>query len=246
MELDARSRTEGPAVWNGVYELGYQQVLRDLARAFGPTVYDVGANVGLVAIPLARQLGADGSVCCFEPVETNCARLRRNIALNGLTNCSVFETALGDVAGSALIGRESRFGESTGNAVLLTGDVAGAGTSVSSIAVSRLDDLVTESRSPDPDVIKLDVEGSEVAFLRGAQDVLRRARPVILGEFNSELMPTFGTDFLDAAALLPPDYAIFGFTQDRVLVEKEPYVGLGDVLLVPRERVVELPLTIGG
>jgi hypothetical protein len=92
--------------------------------------------------------------------------------------------------------------------------------------------------------VKLDVEGAEVGFLAGAQKTLRTARPIILGEFNSALMPKFGTTFVDAAALLPSDYVIFGFVDAHTVEEKHARVGIGDVLLVPRERVDELPVRI--
>ena len=106
--------------------------------------------------------------------------------------------------------------------------------------LARLDDLVDELALPPPDVVKIDVEGAEVAVLRGARRTLATSRPVIVGEFNSGLMPTFGTTFLDVLPNMPGGYEVYSFTSDRAVRRTSPRVGLGEVLLVPRERAEEL------
>jgi FkbM family methyltransferase len=245
LELDARSRTEAGPLWNGSYETGYQRLLGLLLDRFGRVAYDVGANVGLIGVPLARHAGTDGHVSCFEPVPENAARLRRNISLNGLSNCVVHEVALGEAAGELRVAREVHHGSTSGNAVIMSGGLRLKGYDVlHTVPVQPLDSVVAERGLPLPDVIKLDVEGSEVGFLRGATATLAAARPVILGEFNNGLMPAFGTTFLDAVAALPPDYAVFSFVDDTTVEQRTPIVGLGDVLLAPRERIAELPIRV--
>jgi FkbM family methyltransferase len=244
-ELDALDRTQAGAIWNGSYETDYHRILTDLIDRMGAVVYDVGANVGLVAVPLARHVGQRGTIVCFEPVAENYRRLRRNIALNGLTNCVVHQLALGDTTGTVQIAREVSHGSSSGNAVLVSASPnLERYDAIATVPIERLDDVVEHEGLPLPNVIKLDVEGAEVGFLAGARKTLRAARPVILGEFNSGLLPKFGHTFLDAAALLPADYAIFGFADAHTVVEKEAEPGVGDVLLVPRERIGELPLQV--
>ncbi len=244
-ELDARDRTQAGAFWNGSHEPDYLRVLRGVIDQFGQVVYDVGANVGLVAVPLARYVGTEGHVSCFEPVRGNCERLRRNIALNDLRNCVVHEVALGQAAGEIRMAREVRRRTTTGNAVIVNEQPnLPHYESITTVPIEPLDDVVRREDVPLPTVVKLDVEGAEVGFLAGAQRTLNASRPVILGEFNNTLMPKFGTTFLDAAALLPADYAIFGFVDANTIEEKPAAVGIGDVLLVPRERVAELRLRV--
>lgn len=244
LELDVRSRTEAGAFWNLDYEPGLVDVLVRLASIMGSAVHDVGANVGLVAVPLARRLRevTAAEVVCFEPVEANRLRLERNVALNGLGPVlRVVPSALGDREGVARIRREVNRRSATGNAVILGREpLPKAYTWEEEISVRRLDDLVDDGAVIAPNLVKLDVEGSEVAYLRGARRTLDRSRPVIVGEFNSSLMPNFGTTFLDAAASLPRDYAVFSFGAHGELVEVTPRVGLGDVVLAPRERVDDL------
>lgn len=248
LRFDLRDRTQAGAFWTGDYEPDYLQVLEKLAQVAGGVVYDIGANVGLVAIPLARRLGDGGTVICFEPVFENFARLEQNASLNHLDarHLSVYQVALGPADATADIAMEADYGSSTGNAVLLTAgrERPAHSTRVTTIQMRRLDSLIEEEQLPLPNIIKLDVEGAEVGVLAGARHALDLARPIILGEFNANLMPLFGHSFIDAARLLPEDYRIFSFASADVLVERTPFAGLGDVLLVPRERVPGLPLAI--
>lgn len=246
LELDARSRTEAGPFWCGVFEEDYRSVLSELCRVYGGSFYDVGANVGLILVPVSLTLPASAIVVGFEPVSANAARLRRNVGLNSLPSVELLECALGSAPGILTIERESAHGATSGNAVLVPEDMTASGRSVESeqVPVRTLDEVVRTQSLAQPNVIKLDVEGSEVAFLEGARETLDAARPIILGEFNSGYMPRFGTTFLDAVRVLPSDYAVFSFTSGRSVVEKEPCVGLGDVLLVPREKIAALPLGV--
>ena len=63
-------------------------------------IFDIGANVGTFAIPLAATVGNGSKIIAFEPNPRLAARLRENLQLNELTdNVIVEEVALGDEAG---------------------------------------------------------------------------------------------------------------------------------------------------
>jgi hypothetical protein len=49
----------------------------------------------------------------------------------------------------------------------------------------RLDAMISAECLPDPDLMKVDVEGAEAAVLDGAVEVLRRARPVLVIELHA-------------------------------------------------------------
>ena len=241
--LDARSRTESEAIWNGGYDDELVDLLVDLAGAFGGPVHDVGANVGLVGIRVARLVAAD--VEYFEPVPANCARLRDNVTRNGLDTSRVHEVALADTRAAARMRVER--GAETGNAVLTGSMELGSGFATPlEVRTDRLDDFLAAAGMPPPSVVKLDIEGAEALYLRGGARTIAASRPVIVGEFNRNLMPNFGTTFLDAAAALPPDYATLAFAADGVLVEVPPEEGRGNVVLVPREKIGALPTQVRG
>lgn len=235
--LDGRGRTEAEPFWTGTYEPDTVDFLRRCIGIYGSYVCDVGANVGLISIPLAR---AGAIVTSIEPVPENAERIRRSAHLSGVSGrVRVIEVALGDAGGSMTMVRDDGMGASTGNA--LDAAIAGPGGSRSLVSRARLDDLGLHR----VDVMKIDVEGSELLVLRGATALLAAQRPVIVAECNAALMPRYGHSFLDVASLLSPyGYRYFSFASGFELVERDPCVGLGDIVAVPDEKVALLPTSV--
>jgi len=124
------------------------------------TVWDVGANIGSYAL-LAAEVGAN--VVAFEPGAEARAQLVANAERNGLRHrIDPTPIALSDAGGTATLG----VSESTGSRALTDG---GIGTTV---PTERGDALEV----PEPDVVKIDVEGAECAVLNGMVDRLASVR----------------------------------------------------------------------
>lgn len=242
--LDTRSRTEAEAFWTGEHDRDDIDFFK-VCTSFGTTCFDVGANVGLITIPLARYLQANGGgrVIAFEPVTPNFNRLQEVVQLNQLQEIvSLHNVALGDEEGEIEMALETQHGAATGNAVMskISNDLSGQ--TIYKSRITRLDDFVIEHGIDHVDFIKVDIEGAEVLFLRGGANFLTKCRPIIYGEFNSGMMPQFGHTFLDAVELIRPwDYRVFGF-KDRLRPMEilEPKAGIGNVFLVPSEKADEL------
>ncbi|ELY68835.1 FkbM family methyltransferase [Natrinema versiforme] len=120
-------------------------------------VWDIGANIGTYAL-LAAQCGAQ--VHAFEPGDNARDRLRANAALNDLAP-TIHDYALADEDGTATLSHESRSG------VRELTDGAG-----DPVQTRRGDGL----ELPSPDIVKIDVEGAELAVLEGLGDRLRDCR----------------------------------------------------------------------
>lgn len=242
--LDPRSRTEGTPFWDGFYD---DQTIGVLAAclAFGPVVYDVGANVGLVALPVARHAAKKngGQVIAFEPVPSNASRINEGIKLNGLEHVlRLFPVALGNSVGTIEMAVESKHGASTGNALIQQSPSTETGYRHIAVGITRLDDIRKSENIPAPAVIKLDVEGAEMLVILGAEETIRQHRPVILGEFHAGLMPKYGYTFLDVATRAKSwNYRIYKFIRDyRLDLITDPKIGMGDALLVPEEKAMQL------
>jgi FkbM family methyltransferase len=134
----------------------------------GATVWDVGANVGLYAIPSARAAGSSGAVFAFEPVPANLAYLRRHVQLNRLDNVHIVEAAVAATSGGVRMGP----GDSGSEAA-----VRDDGPWI--VPAVSLDEWRAATRTPAPILIKIDVEGAEADVLAGATETLRTARPTI-------------------------------------------------------------------
>lgn len=162
----------------GLYERPELDLLRALLRP-GGTMLDLGAHVGTYALHAARAVGASGAVVAFEPVPTNAARLRENVALNGFTQVEVIEAAVSDAAGRATFSAVDVAGESGwGSLVIDASDV----TRALDVEVVTLDAFAAARGLARVDLIKLDIQGSELQALRGAEQMLRTSRPAILCE----------------------------------------------------------------
>jgi FkbM family methyltransferase len=142
----------------------------------GDVVYDVGANLGLYAIPGAMKLaslgpsaqGVRGRVIAFEPVPAWAARLRQNTRANALTNLDLFDVALSDTNGRAGFLMKPIAGSGMGSLIDGYGAHIPAGSRQHiEVDVTRAEDLIARHRLPPPTVLKIDVEGAEFKVLEG-------------------------------------------------------------------------------
>jgi FkbM family methyltransferase len=233
--LDARSRTESSALWNGTYD--EHDIAFMLASLEPPATFvDIGANVGLITLPVARWLAPDGGrVVAFEPIGVNAARLHESVGLNRLSNVTLVRRAVGAETSTMVMLKEGRDAAS-GNAMAeRPGDGRARGELVDCVT---LDDALDAADVRDIAFIKLDVEGYEFEVLRGALRTIDRSRPIVYGEFHNVLMPRFGANFCNVAALFEPRrYRFFKFTGEFSAHEVDPQPDHGNVVLVPAERV---------
>lgn len=141
----------------------------------GKVIYDVGAYQGIFTMFFARAVGNQGQVVAFEPNPRSAEQLREHVALNGFSNVRVMQVALGDVDGVA--GLEVPKGAAE------MSRLAASGTEFV-VQVNRLDTLLHEQSLPAPSFIKVDVEGEELAVLRGSVAVLQEQHPTLLIEVH--------------------------------------------------------------
>ena len=179
------------------------QMLRRLlaaARA-GDTFFDVGANIGTVAIPVAMT----GAEClAFEPAPANAARLAENAELNRLGNLTVIEAAMWSEGGTVSLRVDGAEGSGTSR-VLDGGAGAGGGDDTDAaieVPAATLDQFAGGGAAA-PDLLKIDVEGAELEVLRGAAATLGagRVREVFV-ETHPPALDERGASESDVAALL--------------------------------------------
>ena len=166
-----------PAAILGRTELPLLQWFSSQAGA-GETWLDIGAHYGYTAIALCRQVGIGGRVYAFEPMLVSAGCLARSRTLNNFPQLTVIPVALGDqddlciqslpeVRGMV----DSTFkGSSFGESFLL----------------STLDWIwphICEGRGH-IDGVKVDVQGMELAVLRGMTGILRQYKPKLAVEFH--------------------------------------------------------------
>ncbi len=185
-----RSHRYVSGYWLGIYELPIQECLvRELKP--GDVFYDIGANAGFFTLLGSKCVGPRGRVFSFEPLPENIRSVRAQLQLNDAANCEVVDAAVADRAGTV----EFYEGEDTSTAHLKRADRGDAGAAAIAVRAIRLDEFV--ATSPVPDFIKMDIEGAELAALRGADGLLHSENPPkILIEFHGEALRRDGLALL--------------------------------------------------
>lgn len=153
--------------WLGSYEIEKQKLVAQYLNKNG-VFYDIGANVGFYTLLASRIVGIDGHVYAFEPLPRNIMYLRRHIELNKLQNVRVFDVAVADYTGV------TRFEEGERHSM---GKIAQNGNF--EVSVTMLDSLLAQNEIKPPDLVKIDVEGGELAVLNGAESLFRQHHPVV-------------------------------------------------------------------
>ncbi len=153
-------------------ELAMQFKLADAASH----ILDVGGNYGWYALHMAKK-HQDAQVYSFEPVPHSFQCLKRNIALNGVSNVKTFDFALSDRAGSFPFYYEPTLSV---NASLR--NVSGNPKIREITCSTKTMDQFCLSHGVRADFIKCDVEGAELLVFKGAAQVLMQDKPVIFTE----------------------------------------------------------------
>lgn len=151
-------------------QYAYQKGTSTIRVQSGDVVIDGGGGWGDTALDFADKTGSKGKVYCFEFVPDNLEILRRNISLNQhlANSIKVVPKALWEKSGE-----------------IVEYSVKGPGTSLADnneqgtlqVSTLSIDDLVEQEGMTRVDYIKLDIEGSELRALQGAEKTIRTFRP---------------------------------------------------------------------
>lgn len=154
----------------------------------GDVFFDIGANVGYYTILGARSVGSGGKVFAFEPVIRNVVYLHKHAVLNRLDNVTIIPAACSDTLSIEAFCTGSTYAEGH----LVDGESMINVYPVLTIAVDQL----VKWLGVFPNVMKIDVEGSELMVLNGASETIQQARPVIFLSTHSDTLRTDCLDFL--------------------------------------------------
>jgi FkbM family methyltransferase len=236
--VDLRRRMCFGYFFNGSlsHELGTERLIRH-ALASGHTFVDVGANIGYYSRMASALVGSTGRVVAIEPLPSALRILSANVC--ELPNVTVMPIAVGKHRTQALL-YERRQGDTSS----LSWDPAAAPIE---IRMETLDfALKGEERV---DLVKIDIEGFELAALRGAAQTILRHRPMFILEYLPALALAAGVQLID----LQQFFAEFGYLSKWIdhspnaagIASTQPS---SDLVAYPRERSHLLgatPLCVG-
>jgi FkbM family methyltransferase len=175
--------------WLGYYEAAESAYLAS-SIASGNMVFDIGAQAGYHTLLASQLVGPRGQVFAFEPAPMNASNLRQHIGLNKRRNITVIEAAVSDHDGIVRFdtGRNPVSGHLSEKGAL----------PVRSLSLDR---EIERGMLPEPDFMKIDVEGAEVEVLAGGREVLKRRHPTLIIETH-QWMPDHASCHRDCCQLL--------------------------------------------
>jgi FkbM family methyltransferase len=156
-----------------------EAMVRHLGR--GGVFYDIGANLGFFSLLAAHLAGlSEGRVYAFDAAPDNAEAIRVNAALNRIPNVEVLAVAVSDRSGW---GRLQVVDDQSWSKLVEYGEHPFTERIVDVTTVA-IDDLVSAGSLPPPSVVKIDVEGAELAVLAGMRNTIAEHQPVIICELH--------------------------------------------------------------
>jgi FkbM family methyltransferase len=161
----------------------------------GMKIADIGAHFGFFTLGAALRVGDQGKVYAFEPSPETAGILESNVLFNRWQDrIEIVRSVVSDTDGLVSFytyGTSMAASLSRENVERLNPErpPAAAETKVPSVTL----DQFCKSRGVTLDLVKIDVEGAELLTLQGAQELLRRDRPLVLCEIHPLQMQKCGS-----------------------------------------------------
>lgn len=198
MFVDSRDVSIAPhLILEGVYEEHTDAVLRRIVKP-GMHVVEIGANVGLFTLLMARRVGARGSVYAFEADPTLAQIATDNLEVNGLGHIGSIDARAVSKADGTLTFRAAlrhRGGGTLVHDLQQIPELTESERETITVQSVTLDHFLADHRRK-IDFLKIDAEGAEADIIRGGQSVFANARyPItIMMEFAPAFMRKAGID----------------------------------------------------
>jgi FkbM family methyltransferase len=141
--------------------------------------FDIGANIGIYS--LYSAIVKQNLVYAFEPHAASYKNLLESINLNKLQNCNAHCIAMGDKLALGSIDVKNMHEGVANNIVGKKGEFYHGCTEFS------LNFLVSKKMLPQPDHIKIDVDGYEDKVIEGSMEVFRNTKSILLEISNKNI-----------------------------------------------------------
>ncbi|HMJ09145.1 MAG TPA: FkbM family methyltransferase [Pyrinomonadaceae bacterium] len=245
--VDLSTGMQSTLFFLGEYEKAISDIVEGiLKQASKQAVFiDIGANFGWYTSLFHKYAGESGAVHSFEPVPSIFENLERNYELMGSPpNVHLNNLALGEEEAELTINLFA--GLSTGHASLSTQDRDDA--IPFKCRVITLDSYLEANKVGDVDFVKVDIEGAELSFLKGAERLFKQENPPIwLMEMALNQTRNFGylpndlIEFIAARA----DYDFFKIDEINAKLVKITGFAADDiganVICIPKSAGLSLP-----
>ena len=185
MLLNPTEHIQQQLFWYGYYEKELGDLLKKIVKP-GDVVLDLGANIGYFSLLVANN-SPSVKVISFEPVASLFQNMNDNISLNNIKNILTVNAAVGEITEEKelFVSAPDNLGMSSFH------QPENHSGKKERVKVVAIDDWVKTSGLSKIDIIKLDIEGSELGALKGMKEVLQKQKPILIVEVNPETLSMF-------------------------------------------------------
>ena len=185
MFLNPTEHIQQQLFWYGYYEKELRDLLKQIVKP-NDVFIDIGANIGYFSLLIAHHFPS-AKVISFEPVADPFKKMNENISLNNIENIITVNAAAGEVneEKELFVSAPDNLGMSS---FQQPENYSGYKEIVKVVSI---DEWFKRSGLSKIDIVKLDIEGSELAALRGMKEVLQNCRPLLIVEINPETLSMF-------------------------------------------------------
>lgn len=192
-------RTFRSYIISGIWEELTTEMFRKVIKK-GDIVVDLGTNIGYFTLLTSRLIGNEGRVYAFEPEPVNYSLLVKNIEMNGYKNIIPVQKAVSNTTGKVRLFIDN---EDSGAHTILPNNTKQEFVEIESIT---LDDYFGDKKHP-INVVKMDVEGAEMAALSGMDRIIKENENLkMFVEFYSPGIRRSGNSPEEFARRLLEDY----------------------------------------
>lgn len=165
----------------GIYDEDLLLALRTAADILGgDTILDVGANIGYISCALAT-FNPTKQIHAFEPVASNVIVFEKNLKQNQIDNVTIHPYGLGSEEKSGFASWDP---DNRGSAFITKGDHEKY-PEQEEVVIRVLDKEYKKLEIKSCALIKVDIEGYELEFLRGGKGFLQAFKPTVVMEANN-------------------------------------------------------------
>jgi FkbM family methyltransferase len=192
------------AIYLATFERETKNALKGLVKP-SSVVLDIGANIGIHTMLLAKLVGPSGRVLSFEATDYAVQKLRRNLDLNSqlaervtLFHCFLAAKDGGDVPDSIYSSWPLTESKALHNKHL------GLAMPTNTTYARSIDGILAEL-GLSVQLVKIDVDGFECEVLRGATALLRDSRPIFMMELSPYVLEEHGSSLEELLSFFVPN-----------------------------------------
>jgi FkbM family methyltransferase len=159
----------------------------------GDIVFDIGAHIGYTSLIFRRLIRETGIIHAFE-ILPSVAReyFEKTMSANRFDNVTIHPVGVGNSNEDACL----MIGETMMTSIASRRPMVGQKCEVCTIV--KLDEYSAKGSLPGPALIKIDIEGAEVACLKGAYRILNEYHPTLIIEFHDKELLIAGYELLSS------------------------------------------------